>query len=380
MSPTGRLRRWMIGAAGAAALLTAAPHASASPLAAPDAALRDAQARVFRAALEAVSPLVVRIETVGGAPPLRQDASGEIVTAPGFVQADGPTTGVIWTSEGHVLTSSFNFAREPAVIVVRLQDGRRFVARLLARDTVSRLALLKINADGLPTPTCAPPDRLVPGRWALAAGMGHGSSVPTVSIGIISAVRRANGTAVQTDAKLSPANYGGPLFDIEGRVLGICVPISDNDGDELAAAEWYDSGVGFAIDCEHIARRLPRLMAGESLERGMLGVALIDGERVVGSETAEPGGVTVVGDPIGPAAAVGLRAGDVIVAIDGEATPRLLEFRRAMARRAAGDEIELSIRREAGTSRVRLRLARAAELRHPAMPPEQAATRPASGG
>ncbi|HMQ16889.1 MAG TPA: trypsin-like peptidase domain-containing protein [Phycisphaerae bacterium] len=380
MSPTDCWRRWMTGAAGAAALMTGAPHAPAAQTPASDAALRDAQASVFRAALEMVSPLVVRIETVGGAPPLRQDASGEVVPAQGFAQADGPTTGVIWTSDGHVLTSSFNFAREPAVIVVRLQDGRRFVARLLERDTVSRLALLKFNAEGLPTPTCAPPDRLVPGQWALAAGMGHGSSTPTVSVGIVSAVRRANGTAVQTDAKLSPANYGGPLFDIEGRVLGICVPISDNESDELAAAEWYDSGVGFAIDCDHVARRLPRLMTGESLERGMLGVALIDGERVVGSESPEPGGVTVVGDPIGPAAAVGLRAGDVIVAVDGEPTPRLLEFRRAMARRAAGDEIELAIRREAESSRVRLRLARAAELRPAALPAEPAATRPASGG
>ena len=70
---------------------------------------------------------------------------------------------------------------------------------------------------------------------------------PNISVGIVSAVNRIWGKAIQTDAKISPTNYGGPLVDIAGRVLGVLVPLSPMATDELAGVEWYDSGIGFAV-------------------------------------------------------------------------------------------------------------------------------------
>jgi S1-C subfamily serine protease len=119
----------------------------------------DVTAEVFRSAALEVAPCVVTIETVGGAQPTE---SGR--RASPFVVADGPTTGLIWSADGLILTSSFNFVRDPSVISVVLSDGRRFVAELLARDEIRRLAMLKISVGDLPVP-----------QWAATSDMKVGS-------------------------------------------------------------------------------------------------------------------------------------------------------------------------------------------------------------
>lgn len=386
----GALLAWAVTAEGQS---SAPPRSAAAPVAQD---LSGAQQLVFRRALELVRPCIVKIETIGGAQPVQsaQGDDGETRTA-GFRQADGPTTGVIWTADGGILTSSINFYRDPAVITVTLHDGRRFVATLVARDRYARLALLRIKADNLPTPRFVMPEALRPGQWALAAGWGHGADRPTLSVGIVSALERAAGMAIQTDVKVSPANYGGPLFDIEGRVAGVCVPMSPSDDDELAGVEWYDSGIGFAISVEHIARKLPRLLRGETLERGLLGIGLMpeppvrvepgtsEAEEEPGDAAAPrpveaPPGPRVVGAVRGPAARAGLKLGDVIVRIDDEPTPRLVDFRRMIARRSAGDEVRVTVWRDGATQTVTARLAAAADF---AGEPESqpAASQPESG-
>lgn len=357
-------RTWAVGAALHVVLCCLASAQSPDP----PRELLAAQQQVFRAALHAVAPVIVRIDTIGGAQPVRrEDLAEDLRGTPGFRQADGPTTGVIWSAEGWILTSSINFVRDPFIITVTLADGRRFVGRLVARDRHARLALLRIEAEGLPVPQLLPTSQVRPGQWALAAGFGHGSQTPTISVGIISAVGRAAGMAVQTDARTSPANYGGPLFDIEGRVIGICVPLDPTREDnELAGVEWYDSGIGFAIHNVHIERRLPRLRAGGDLYRGLIGANLEERAAFVGlppdPDDPAPPGLRVVGPPTGPAAVAGLHTGDIITAIEGSPTPRRVDYRRVLARYAAGDEIELRLWRGGVERAVRLRLASAAEL------------------
>jgi len=336
------------------------------------AALAEQQQLVFRHALRTVAPSIVRIDTIGGAQPVRleTDTVQRQHVAPGFRQADGPTTGLIWSSDGYILTSSFSFVRDPVIITVALSDGRRCVARLVARDRPARLALLKVEAAGLPTPQWVDCDQLRPGQWALAAGFGHGSDEPAVSVGILSALRRMSGQAVQTDAKISPANYGGPLFDVEGRVIGICVPMGPGEN-ELAGVEWYDSGIGFAIHLDHIRRRIARLQQGEDLRRGLIGVFFDTREPDVGAEPAEGeadarsaiAGLRIIGQTRGPAAEAGLQAGDVITHIDGEPTPRLVDFRRIVARKAAGDTVTVDYRRGEQAATLRLKLAAAEDFR-----------------
>src|SRR5207248_10979450 len=87
-----------------------------------------------------------------------------------------------------------------------------------------------------------------------------------------SALNRIWGKAVQTDCKVSPANYGGPLVDLEGRVIGILVPASPSAEDETAGVEWYDSGIGFAIPLEDINKVLDKLKQKKDLHKGVLGI------------------------------------------------------------------------------------------------------------
>ncbi len=194
--------------------------------------------------------------------------------------------------------------------------------------------------------------------------MGYGSASPAVSVGIISGLARMNGIAVQTDAKISPANLRQLLsIDLEGRVLGICVPLGGED--VTAGVEWYDSGIGFAITSEFLNERLPRLQAGQTLERGLLGIALDPEEPVVSTDAtttiAEPvspgvtsapasapagGGVRIAVHPIGPSAAAGLLEGDWITAVGSSPVRKPLDFRRAMAHVVASDEIKIAYVRD----------------------------------
>ena len=185
----------------------------------------------------------------------------------GFIIADGPTTGLIYSADGLILTSAFNFIRDPSVITVALPDGRACPAELLARDEVRQLAMLKIAATGLPTPQWSDDCHLRVGQWVIAFGRGFDSPEPSLTAGIISGLNRQSGLAVQTDAKLSPANYGGPLIDLDGRVIGIAVPVGLG-GDALAGVELYDSGIGFVIPATQVAASAKALAVGHSLRRG----------------------------------------------------------------------------------------------------------------
>jgi len=358
-----------------------------------DDSLVRAQQEAFRAALASAAPAIVRIETIGGAQPVREDGEGE--RGVGFRTADGPTTGVIWSEDGLILSSTFNFVRDPSVITIALSDGRRLVGKLVARDQQSRLALLKVEAKGLPTAKWISPSELRPGEWAITAGFGYGSREPALSVGIISGLNRMSGQCVQTDAKTSPANYGGPLLDIEGRVIGVCVPMGTGE-DEFAGVDQYDSGIGFAVHADHIRRRIQRLSAGESLRRGLLGLVLDTRDPVVDggqARTAEPApdrqptvpgappgrvlpprvddGLLILDDPRGPAAEAGLKKDDVITQVDGEATVRLLDFRRIVARMAAGDEVVVTYRRGSETSKTTMKMWSADEFRASSQPASQ---------
>jgi len=333
--------------------------------------LRQHQQQVFRAALRAVRPSIVRIDTIGGAQPVGRASPAGGGGAPVFRQADGPTTGLIWSADGYIITSSFNFIRDPSIITVTLHDGRRFVAKLIARDRPARLALLKIEARGLPVPRLLAREQLRPGQWALAAGCGHGSDSPAVSVGIVSAVDRMSGLAVQTDAKVSPANYGGPLFDLEGRVIGVCVPMGPGE-DEIADAQWYDSGIGFAVDTDLVRSRVQRLKHGRDLQRGLMGVSLDTRAPVVGLTPKDPvdqpptDGMRIDAEPRGPAADAGLRAGDVITRLDGIPVTRLPDLRRVLARKVAGDPLAVTYRRSQKVRTATLTLVSAEAFRKPA--------------
>ncbi len=263
-----------------------------------DPPLDEQEQQAFHAAADFSQDCVVQVETFGGQ---------EIVNKQ-FV-ASGPSTGTILTPDGWIVTSIFQFRGQPASITVVLPDEQRKAAKLVARDHSRELALLKIDTDK-PLKAAVASDRgsWQVGQWSIALGKTFDYKVASRSVGILSAQGRIWNKAIQTDAKISPQNYGGPLIDLRGRVMGILVPINPGIATEGEVEQWYDSGVGFAVPLADILERLPRLQRGEDIYPGKAGFRSQSPDEF--SPEIVLSGVT----PGSPAAKSGMRAGDRIVA------------------------------------------------------------------
>jgi len=289
--------------------------------------------RAIRAAVAKVKPSLVTIETVGG---IEIGAGGrqaerEVGARPG----EGPTTGVILSADGYILTSTFNFIDKPRIITVTLADGSRYVADLLGRDQTRKLVMLKIDAKGLEPVDFVDPAEIRVGQWAISVGVGYGPDRPAVSQGIISAKRRIAGRAIQTDANLSPANYGGPLIDVAGRVIGISVPLNPKAKAVGAGSEWYDSGIGFAATGHGLDKVFDRMKDGQTLAAGLMGVAPDARPRDVGVRIARVAGGS-------PAHKIGLRAGHTVTHVDGKPVASLHDVKAAMNTTFVGDKISVT--------------------------------------
>lgn len=286
-------------------------------------------AQAFRQATARVRPALVTIESFGGVSAV-QGRIGGIRR-----QGEGNTTGLMISPDGYIITSTFNFIQRPPVITVITSDGQRRVARLLGRDDTRKICLLKIdNVQEMPVPDLAPAAEIQVGQWALSLGVGFGDAEPAVSVGIISALNRVGGRAIQTDANTSPACYGGPLVDIQGRVIGICVPLNPQSQAIGAGVEWYDSGIGFAIPLAELGELIERMKQGHVISPAFMGVQT--------KPTADQSGLEV--EQVVPQSAAekaGLKPGDKIVEIEGVVVRDLLALRQTLNRYNAGDEVEV---------------------------------------
>jgi serine protease Do len=216
------------------------------------------------------------------------------------------------------------------------------------RDLTRGLVLLASEPlPGAPPIEAADRAGLAPGQWAIAVGRGWTHAAPNVSVGILSAVSRAWGRAVQTDAAVSPANYGGPLLDIHGRVIGILAPLPADTAGMTRGTELYDSGIGFAVPLADVRAVLPRLQRGEPTAPGLLGIAYRSRDQINGAP------VIASCRSGSPAARAGLTAGDRIVAVDGAPTPRIADVRHRILPRYAGDTIAIEVERTDGEPRRR---------------------------
>ncbi|MBL8727101.1 MAG: trypsin-like peptidase domain-containing protein [Planctomycetes bacterium] len=263
----------------------------------------------------------------------------------GFQQTRGRTTGVVLTSDGWILVSRFALNFDPTTVLVVVPGRGTFHAERAGEDTSRGIALVKIDAEGLPVATFVPPDEVRVGQWAFALGRTFAADEPTVHIGIVSAKNRLFGRALQIDAYTSPANYGGAVVDVHGRVLGIAVPLSPSGRN--AGVEWYDSGIGFAVTIADIRDLLARMQQGHVLQRGWLGVQL---------ELAHLGpGAKIAGTPKdGAAARAHLRKGDVIVAVDGVEVQNGPHFQMLVSSRLGGDRVTLTVLKKGAGERLTL--------------------------
>jgi serine protease Do len=232
--------------------------------------------------------------------------------------------------------SRFALNYDPSTILITLPDGRALHAVRKGEDTSRGIALVKVAAEGLPVPELLDPARVRVGQWAVVLGRTFGGQEPSVHLGIVSATQRIFGRAVQIDANCSPANYGGPVIDLEGRVLGLCAPLSPAGRD--AGADWYDSGIGFAATLADIAPLLARMQDGEVLHRGWLGIAT--DPKFVG-----PGAKIVTVNPGSTAAGMDMQPKDIVLEVDGTAVRHHFHLQMLVASHLAGDAIHVKIKR-----------------------------------
>ncbi len=300
--------------------------------------LNDLHEKVMKDAVRKVAPSVVQILTQGGTDIMTVGPKGAM-----FRKGQGPTTGVVVSADGYVVSSAFNFINNPTNILVAVPGHKEpYPARRIATDRSRMLTLLKIDAKGLPVPPIVPEKEVKIGQWALALGRTldlKRAQPPSVSVGVVSAVGRIWGKAIQTDAKVSPVNYGGPLIDIQGRVQGILVPASPRGDDATAGFEWYDSGIGFAVPMEHVLTILPKLKEGNDLKKGLLGIRPKSGN--IYSGAAEIAEVTANS----AAARAGLKKGDILIDIDGHPVERHAHVMHLLGPKYAGDKISVKYRR-----------------------------------
>lgn len=303
--------------------------------------------QAVQAAARKVTPSMVVIESSGGT----ETITGAAVPgkrrpgpagAPGVRKGSGPTTGVIVSPDGYIISSAFNFANKPTSIIISTQGGKRHVAKIVATDQSRMVTLLKIDATGLTVPEAAPTSSMQVGQTVIALGKTltlTPDAPPSVSVGILSALGRIWGRAIQTDAKVSPVNYGGPLADLSGRVLGILVPASPQADGETAGFEWYDSGIGFAMPLDQILSNLEKLKKGKDLRRGVMGITMQSQDQY--------GAEAIVGSvaPNSPAQKIGLKPGDKVIAIAGKKVENHAQLMNHLGTRYEGDEVEVRILR-----------------------------------
>ena len=254
-----------------------------------------------------------------------------------FVRGNGPVTGVILTSDGCIITSLFNVTGEVESIKVKLPDGTDVDARLLGSDKARNIALLKVDARGLPVPEMVDAKTVKVGQWVLTLGRSFPGTSANVSLGIVSATNRIAGRAIQTDAAVGPGNYGGAMADVEGRLVAILTPMSYSSRSD-GAVGFRGSGIGFAVPVSDILAELDRLKAGEVIKPAFLGIRF--------NITSIRGGAQVEAVLPGTGAEkAGLKPDDVIIEFDGEPIETPFQLLHAIGSKATGAKVDFKVKR-----------------------------------
>ena len=264
----------------------------------------------------------------------------------------GIGSGFIISSDGYVLTNAHVVA-DASEVTVKLTDRREFAAKVIGVDKRSDVALIKIRASGLPVVRFGDPARIRPGQWAIAIGSPFGFD-NSVTAGVISAVGRPlpddSGssfvTFIQTDAAVNPGNSGGPLFNLDGQVIGINAQIYSRTGGYM--------GMSFAIPIDVALNVKDQLMKNGKVNRSRIGVSVQD----IGQQLAQTFGLTTphgalisAVEPQSPGERAGLKPGDVITSVNGRPIDHSYDLPAVISQLSPGSEARLGVWHERKANR-----------------------------
>ncbi|MEY8879566.1 MAG: Do family serine endopeptidase [Leptothrix sp. (in: b-proteobacteria)] len=275
----------------------------------------------------------------------------------------GQGSGFIIASDGLILTNA-HVVRDAKEVTVKLSDQREFAARVLGSDLTTDIAVLRIDAKGLPTVRLGDPKALEVGDRVLAIGAPYGLE-QSATQGIVSAKGRSlPGDAVvpfiQTDAAVNPGNSGGPLFDGTGSVVGINAQIYSQSGGF--------QGLSFAIPINVALQVKDQIVATGHASHARLGVQVQDVDQALAESfgLAKPEGALISGiAPKSAAAAAGLQPGDVILAVNGEAVARSGALSSLIGLSTPGQKVTLKVWREHASRDIDAKLGSAADAANP---------------
>jgi serine protease Do len=266
----------------------------------------------------------------------------------------GQGTGFIISTDGHILTNN-HVVEDADRLRVRLLDHREFDARVVGRDPETDVAVIKIDAGGLPALRLGNSDSVRIGEWVLAVGNPLGEAFSfTVTAGIVSAKGRllaglnreryAIQDFIQTDAVINPGNSGGPLVNIYGQVIGINSAIASPTG--------FYQGYGFAVPINLARTVAEQLIASGKVTRAILGVSIRDADAddaaYVGLDSVRGVVVQDYSMEDSPARRAGLVPGDVIVEIDGRPVEYVAQLQQIVGFRKPGERVRLTVVRQGG--------------------------------
>ena len=325
----------------------------------------------FATIFEQVAPAVVQIDVTvkvdqpqGGAftipglpfqfvPP--QGRGGQGGDEPQTTQGAG--SGFFISQDGFIVTNNHVVA-DATEIKVKMSDGRELPARLIGRDAGTDLAVIKVEGNDFKYVSFEETAEPRVGDWVIAIGNPFGLG-GTATAGIVSAKARdidpsGYNDYIQIDAAINRGNSGGPTFDIYGRVIGVNSAIYSPTGGSV--------GIGFAIPAETAKNVTTRLMQGQTIERGYVGVSIQDIPKGAVEALALPANTkgAYVGEVTadGPAQKAGVQVGDVVVQVNGRDIDGSTELRRMVAATEAGQNVRFTVIRDGRRQEINIRAAK----------------------
>ena len=322
----------------------------------------------YGAAVVNVSTIVGRREARGAQPELDpDDPLYDFFRGFGFggprgemPPARGEGSGFIISADGYILTNA-HVVEDAREVTVRMTDRREYGAKVVGVDRSTDVAVLKIDATKLPVVRIGNPQGLKAGEWVVAIGSPFGFE-NSVTAGIVSALARSLGqtytTFIQTDVAVNPGNSGGPLFNLQGEVIGINSQIVSRTGGY--------QGVSFAIPIDVAMNVKDQLVATGRVQRGRIGVGIQEVNQALADSFKLPrprGALVGQVEPDGPADDAGVKPGDVILAVDGRDIERSSELPPLVAAIKPGKEATLTIWRNKSERKLRVKVGELKEER-----------------